>query len=199
MKTTFVFASHLDQIRLMAVGAIFLLVLLGIASSASAGTTTDLVARVNEALRMAGLPVTPANQQSFANGVLIGRYDTFNNMVADMKFHKENSMLPAKLTPVETPLDGNLTSSLRYLIGYVQSRTDTRLNVRYEDLQGQVSYFNFIIVPWTRIPSSVKDGTPVKVFHYFGSRNALDIRMLAPKGMEDFFGPVDCKSCPGRA
>jgi len=88
--------------------------------SASAASPT-LMDRVNEALRIVGLPVNAQTQQSFAAGVANGHYKTFEQLVNAMKWHKAH---------------GKITATFNHKKLWVFTGTVTEVNVRRLEVVG---------------------------------------------------------------
>jgi hypothetical protein len=60
-----------------------------------AGAHAALLNRVNEATRDAAAQVTAARTEAFMQGVFIGHYTTYNQLVGAISWHKEQGTLPS--------------------------------------------------------------------------------------------------------
>lgn len=174
------------------------------AGSALAASVT-LMDRVNEALQMAGLPVTPATQQSFAAGVASGHYTTFQQLVNAMKWHKAHGRMFAN-THAFTPMQ-----KLWKFKGTVTEVNEDRLETVGLTTKGFEVHPKFRITKNTRIKhgtlllgvsnsirTEVKDEIrrdSVVTVWATRSNEAIIIENMAPQGQADFYGPVDCTLC----
>lgn len=184
-------------------------IVLAIALAATPAThAATLMDRINEALMIAGIPVTAGSQQSFAAGVASGHYTTFDQLVNAMRWHKAHGRMTAntaafKLKPAKTwVFQGTVTEVNR-----------SRLEVNGLDRKGMEVQKKFKLTANTKVKNGIllfdaseqtkkevsneiRRGSVVKVW-YTSSREALVIRNLAPIDGGDWFGPVDCTWCAG--
>lgn len=74
-----------------------------------------LLSRVNEALRSAGISVSAVNQLGWAEGVITGHYTTFGQLVAAMKWHKQQGRSTpdsSKFTKAVAKAQGTVTKCI---------------------------------------------------------------------------------------
>lgn len=193
--------------RIVVSGFIFTLAL----SFAFTGTTfaaaPTLMSRVNEALQMAGIPVNPETQQSFAAGVANGHYISFDQLVNAMKWHKAHGRWTAswnqapwmtntwafKGTVTEVNSDrlemwGINTNGVEVSPKFrITENTQVRNGVLLTNAPNDVRY---------EVKDEIRRGSVVTVWATTAGE-ALVIKNMAPWGQGDFYGPVDCPSCAG--
>ena len=186
---------------------IVVLALSFLSTETTLAASLPLMDRVNEALQLAGLPITAEAQQSFATGVASGHYQTFDQLVNAMKWHKANGRLIADVKQFEP------TQKTWAFKGTVTEVNSDRLEMFGINSSGVEAWPKFIITKWTQIKNGVllldasndvrtavtneiRRGSVVTVWATLSDK-ALVIKNMAPWGQGDFYGPVDCPSCGG--
>lgn len=149
--------------------------------------------QVNAALREAGLPINEFSQRSFAAGIEAGHYRTYKHLVDAMKWHRERGKTIARFGVFGSFQDPPILLRAK---GVVADIGGQRIELKSIESHGQVIGKKFHIQNDTLLEGKLRRGSTVSVEYLPGTVVASRIENLAPEGTEQFWGPVDCASCP---
>lgn len=164
----------------------------------------SLLDRVNEALREAGIPVNEHTQQTFAAGVASGHYTSYEQLVNAMKWHKAHGRFTADTSMFAMPQVWKFVGSITEINSKKIEVTGTNANgvevmPKFNITKDtKIKHGTLLLTASEKTRTAVLDdlrrGSVVTIW-YTSSHNALVIENMAPPGMGDYFGPVDCTRC----